>query len=124
MYALKHKLVLPPALVSIDYFKNAGSIILGVDANLEGWGATLIQIVDRKQHPARYKSEVWLPQEKMYDAIKQECQRVFKALKKVRHWLYGVHFILETNANVFVSQLNGANTDVLGALIVRWVAWI
>jgi hypothetical protein len=28
---------------------------------------------------------------------------VLKALQKVRYWLYGVHFILETDANVLVA---------------------
>ena len=35
-----------------------------------------------------------------------------------------MHFILETDANVLVSQLNGAGTDVPEALVVRWIAWI
>ena len=36
MYTLKHKLVSPPALISIDYAENAEAIILGVDASLIG----------------------------------------------------------------------------------------
>ena len=102
MYTLKHKLVSPPALISIDYSEAAGPIIFAVDASLEGWGATLMQVIDGKRHPARYESGTWSPQEKVYDATKRECRGVLKALKKVRHWLYGVHFILETDANVLV----------------------
>ena len=55
----------------------------------------------------------------MYDATKRKCRRVLKALKKVWNYLYGVHFILETDANVLVSQLNGAGTNVPGALVVK-----
>ena len=58
MYALKHKLVSLPALISIDYADEAGPIILRVDASLEWWGATLMQVVDGKRHPARYKSGI------------------------------------------------------------------
>ena len=54
-----------------NYSEGAGSIILAVDASLEGWGATLMQIVDGKRHPARYESGVWTPQEKVYDATKR-----------------------------------------------------
>lgn len=33
-------------------------------------------------------------------------------------------FILETNTNVLVTQLNQSGTDLPGALITRWIAWI
>ena len=87
MHALKHALVSPPALVSIDYAEGAGLIVLGVDASLEGWGATLMQINNGKRHPARYESGIWSLQEKVYDATKRECRGVLKALKKVRNYL-------------------------------------
>ena len=47
-----------------------------------------------------------------------------KCLQKLRYWLYGVHFILETDANTLVAQLNRAATDLPGALVTRWLAWI
>ena len=40
-----------------------------------------------------------------------------------RH-LYVIHFILETDANVLVAQLNGAASDLPGSLVMRWIAWI
>ena len=49
---------------------------------------------------------------------------MLKALKKVRSWLYGVKFILETDANVLVAQLNQSASDLPGALVTRWLAWI
>ena len=42
----------------------------------------------------------------------------------MRSWLYGVHFILETDINVLAAQLNRSGTDLPGALITRWLAWI
>ena len=124
MDLLKIALTSPPALKTIDYSELAGLIILAVDASLKGWGAVLMQIFDGKRHPIRYESGVWSEVEQRYDATKRECRGVLKALKKTRHWLYGVHFVLETDANVLVAQLNGACTDLPGALIVRWIAWI
>ena len=35
-----------------------------------------------------------------------------------------MHFILETDAKVLVAQLNRAATDLPGALVTRWIAWI
>jgi hypothetical protein len=47
-----------------------------------------------------------------------------KALWKVRYWLYRVHFVLETDANVLVAQLNRSATDLPGALVTRWITYI
>ncbi len=106
MDLLKLALNTPPALVSLDYTEGAGDIILAVDASLEGWGGVLMQLAQEKKHPSRYESRIWSSAEKKYDATKQECQGVLKALKKVRYWLYWVKFILETDASVLIAQLN------------------
>jgi len=45
-------------------------------------------------------------------------------LRKLRPWLYGVRFTVETDANTLVAQLNRTATDLPGALITRWLAWI
>ena len=49
---------------------------------------------------------------------------MLKAMRKVRFWLYGVHFVLETDANVLVAQLNRSATDLPGSLVTRWIAYI
>jgi hypothetical protein len=38
--------------------------------------------------------------------------------------LYGIHFVLETDANVLTTQLNRSGTDLLNALLTRWLTWI
>ena len=123
--ALKLALTSAPALVKLDYGDDAGKIILAVDASQKGWGAVLMQEDrDQRRHPCRYESGLWNDAESKYDATKRECRGVLKALKKVRSWLYGVFFILETDANVLVAQLNKSPSDLPGALVVRWLAWI
>ena len=124
MDLLKLSLTTPRALVSLDYTEGAGDIIFAVDASLERWGGLLMQLVQGKRHPSRYESGIWSNAEKKYDATKRECRGVLKALKKVRYWLYGVRFILETDASVLVAQLNRSGTDLPGALVTRWIAWI
>ncbi len=81
-----------------------------------------MQLVKGKRHPSRYENGIWYSTEKKYDATKRECRGVLKALKKVRYWLYGVRFVLETDARVLVAQLNQSGTDLPGALITRWIA--
>src|SRR3981189_2513625 len=123
MSALKTALTSAPALVKIIY--DGGEIILAVDASLKGWGAVLMQLdALGKQHPSRYESGLWNQAERNYDATKRECRAVLKALRKVRYWLYGVQFVLETDANVLVAQLNRSATDLPGALVTRWIAYI
>ena len=122
---IKLALTSAPALVKVDYSENKGEIILAVDASLTGWGAVLMQVdAEGRRHPSRYESGLWNPAEQQYDATKRECRGVLKALKKVRNYLYGIHFILETDAKVLVSQLNLAAADLPGALVTRWLAWI
>ena len=67
---------------------------------------------------------MWSKAEMSYDVTKRECHAVLKALQKVRYWLYGVHFVLEMDANVLVAQLNRSATDLPGSLVTRWIAYI
>jgi hypothetical protein len=124
MEELKKALTEAPALVTISYAEDAGLIILAVDSSGRGWGACLMQEVDGKRHPARYESGLWTEQEVRYDATKRECRGVLKALKKVRSYLYGVHFLLEVDVAVLAAQLNRSGTDLFSALITRWLAWV
>ena len=77
-----------------------------------------------KQQPSRYESGIWSEAEQKYDATKRKCQRVLKAIRKFWYYLYGVRFVLETNASVLVAQLNQSGTDLPGALVTRWLAYI
>ncbi|RVD90130.1 uncharacterized protein DFL_001106 [Arthrobotrys flagrans] len=79
---------------------------------------------DGKKYPIRYESGVWSSVEQKYDAVKRECRELLKALKKLRFWLYGISFTVETDANTLVAQLNMPSTDLSGALVTRWLAWI
>ena len=85
MDLLKLTLTTLPDLVSLDYSKGAGDIILAVDVSLKGWKRVLMQLVLGKRHPSKYKSGIWSSAESKYDAIKWKCQGVLKALKKVRY---------------------------------------
>jgi hypothetical protein len=125
MDALKNALISPPALISIDYGPEGGLIILAVDASLQGWGAVLMQLdLQKRRHPCRYESGHWNDAERSYDATKRECRGILKALRKLRMWLYGISFVLETDANTLVAQLNGAASDLPGSLLMRWIAYI
>ena len=126
MDILKTDLTTAPAIQSIDYSEEAGEIILGSDASLSGWGSTLMQAAadGKRRHIVRFDSGVWSEAEKNYDAGKRECRGLLKALKKVRIYLFGISFTVETDARTLVAQLNQSALDVPGALVNRWLAWI
>src|SRR5690606_20010179 len=78
----------------------------------------------KRRHPARYESGIWSESEARYDAGKLECRGLLKALKKFKHYLYGVRFLVEIDAQTLVHQLNQPSSDLPGALVSRWIAWI
>jgi hypothetical protein len=124
MDLLKEALTTAPGLITIDYTTER-QIYLVVDASGEGWGAVLEQEgEDGIRHPARYESGIWSKAERKYDALKLECRGLLYAMKKFRMWLYGVHFTVETDAQTLTYQLNRTTTDLPGALVVRWIAYI
>lgn len=121
---VKQKLSTFPSVMPLDYSFLPLCIIVAVDASHRGWGAVLMQERNGVRRAARYESGVWTATQAAYDSGKLECRAVLMALKKFRHWLYGIHFTLETDANTLVAQLNRPATDLPGALVTRWMAWI
>lgn len=81
-----------------------GMIILAVDASNTGFGGVLIQEnEERKRNPYRFESGLWSKAERKYDTMKLECRSLLHMLRKLRPWLYGVRFIVETDANTLVA---------------------
>uniref|UniRef100_A0A8H7K3B5 Reverse transcriptase RNase H-like domain-containing protein n=1 Tax=Bionectria ochroleuca TaxID=29856 RepID=A0A8H7K3B5_BIOOC len=124
MDELKDRLTKAPILTTIDYAEGHGEIILQVDASPTGWGYVLMQVVDGERKPARFESGSWTKTERNYDQTKRECRAVLCAFRRLRNWLYGTRFTLETDAQVLVHQLNGKAEDVPGAMIIRWLSYL
>ena len=125
MDKLKVALTSAPALMPIDYSEGAGTIFCSTDASLDGWGGHLSQDdSEGRRHPARYESGVWSESERKYDAGKRECRALLKTLKKFKNYLYGIRFVVEIDAKTLVAQLNRSASDLPGALVTRWLAWI
>ena len=105
MQDLKIALINIPVFMPLDYSTvNDRSIVVGIDASLQGWGGYLGQMSkDRKhRHMARYESGMWSAAEARYNIGKQECHGLLKILKKLRHYLYKVYFVLELNARTLI----------------------
>jgi RNase H-like domain found in reverse transcriptase/Integrase zinc binding domain/Reverse transcriptase (RNA-dependent DNA polymerase) len=126
MNSLKRSITEGPVLISLDFSPSALAIILNVDASTTiGWGAILSQKQsDGTTRPARFESGIWTGPELKYDALKLECRGLLKALKKLRFWLYGRHFFVETDAQTLVWLLNQPPNDLPNAMMTRWLAYI
>ena len=86
--------------MTIDYGLDAKLVVIVFDTSKKGWGAVIMQLdKNGKRHPVRFESGVWMDSELGYDVGKRECRALLKTLKKFRYWLYGVHFLLEIDAN-------------------------
>jgi len=79
---------------------------------------------NKDQHPRRYECGLWNKAKIRYEAGKRECRGLMKALKKFRNYVYGVRFLVETDANTLVHQQHLPANDLPEALVTRWIAWI
>ena len=123
MAVIKEAICSPPALVAIDY--NGGPLILGVDASQRGGGAQLEQVgADGLRHTIRFESTLWSEAESKQHSTKLGCKALVWALKAFQTYLYGHHFIVETDAKVLISQLNRSSSDLPGSVMNRWLATI
>src|SRR5579859_5070438 len=126
MDQLKISITTAPVPVKLNFSSDALLIILNVDASTTiGWGAVLSQVqVDGHVKPSRYESGIWNGAELKYDALKLECRGRLKALKKLRFWLFGRHFLVETDSQSLVWLLNQPPNDLPNAMMTRWLAYI
>jgi hypothetical protein len=91
---LKHKLIKAPILHLPDFDKD---FIIRSDASDVGLGAVLLQETDESLFPVAYASYKLLPREKNYSVIERECLGIVYAVKKFESYLYGKHFIVQTD---------------------------
>ena len=129
MEKLKTGLSSAPTLKPLVYTPEGngfvGRIVLGVDACRLGFGVILQQEDwEGRPHPVRYESGLWTPAETRYDAVQLECLVLLRALKKICYYLYGVQFLIEIDACTLVHQLNQPMSDIPGAIVGRWLAYI
>ena len=112
--ALKKELVRAPILT---YCNPRKETVLQTDASTKGLGACLLQ--DNK--PIYFASKALTETQRGYVAIKIESLAVALAVEKFHHFLYGCHFILETDQKpleaILSRSLNQATPRIQRILI-------
>lgn len=93
-FSLRLALSSPPILTLPDLSRQ---FCLRTDASNVGLGAVLFQYWDSTPMPVCYASRKLLPRETNYSTIERECLAIIWAVVKLKYYLYGREFILETD---------------------------
>ena len=111
---LKAMLAQPPILKIPDIDRE---FCLRTDASTIGIGAVLFQYWDNTPFPVHYVSRKLLPAEKNYATVERECLAIVWAIDKLKFFLYGKKFIIETDHMPlqYLKTLKGKNDR-----LVRW----
>jgi hypothetical protein len=91
--------------------------ILQTDASNLGIGACLFQEHNGKKHPVLYASKKLLDREQNYSVGEREALAIVWAVSKFHRFLYGRHFILESDHRP-LQYLN--STDSKSPRLMRW----
>ena len=96
---IKKALVIAPIL---SYYNPNKETVLQTDASIKGLGACLLQ----QGKPVYFASKALTETQKGYVAIELEFLVVAWVMEKFHHFLYGTHFILETDQKLIEAILS------------------
>ena len=114
---LENRLTSSPIL-RLPIFQEGKPFVLRTDASDIGLGAVLLQDFEGEGRlPIAYASKKLLPRERNYSVIEKECLGIIWGVEKLRKYLYGVEFLLETDHKP-LSYMQTAK--VLNPRIMRW----
>ncbi|GFW61173.1 retrovirus-related Pol polyprotein from transposon 297 [Trichonephila clavipes] len=93
---LKAKLVSQPIMFAPDF---ATDFILQTDASEVGAGVVLSQRIEGEEHPIVFLSKKFSKAEQNYSTVERELAAIIFGLKRLKHYLDGQKFIIETDHN-------------------------
>ncbi|GFX91307.1 retrovirus-related Pol polyprotein from transposon 297 [Trichonephila clavipes] len=101
---LKAKLVTQPILFAPDF---ATEFILQTDASEVGAGVVLSQRIEGEEHPIVFLSKKFSKAERNYSTVERELAAIIFGLKRLKHYLDGQKFIIETDHNPLKCYMKG-----------------
>ena len=130
---LKELVTEAPVLVRLNYdtaklitalprSSDEGLVAVAVDSCSNGAGWVVYQNVEGEKHPVIYGSCTFSETESRYSQPKCELFGVFRALKDLRHRIWGIHFRLDVDAKFLVEMIK--SPDLPNAPMTRWVMYL
>lgn len=104
------------------HYDTTKPLVLACDASQYGIGAVLSHVIDGDEKPVMYISRTLSAAEKNYSQIEREALAIVHAVKKLHTYLYGRHFVIESDHRP-LSFLFGAHSKIphmASSRIQRW----
>jgi hypothetical protein len=111
---LKRRLISAPILAHPDWKQR---FIVQPDASAVAIGAVLAQQQEGREVVIRYASRILSSAERNYSTTERELLAIVWALQEFRPYLFGVHFLLQTDHKALVSMRSMQNPS---SRLMRW----
>jgi hypothetical protein len=102
--------------------EDEGLVVLAVDSSMYGLGWVVYQIQNSEKHLVLFGSCTYNKTESRYSQPKAELYGVFRALKELRHHIWGIYFRVEADAKFLLEMLHAL--DLPNAPMTRWLMYI
>lgn len=131
---IKALITTAPVLVRLDYEKaklvtrhhhpvaDEGVVIVAIDSSMYGSGWVVYQIQNAEKHPILFGSCTYNETESRYSQPKAELYGVFRALKELRHRIWGIYFRINVDAKFLLEMIHAP--DLPNAPMTRWLLYI
>ncbi|GBM21442.1 Retrovirus-related Pol polyprotein from transposon 297 [Araneus ventricosus] len=104
-----------PVLYASDYKRE---FIIQTDASDFGMGVVMSQRDEKnEEHSVLYLSRKYTDAQRKYSPSEKECAAIIYAIKKLKYYLDGQNFIIETDHNPLVWLRTNAGTN---PRLMRW----
>jgi hypothetical protein len=133
---LKRLISTAPVLVKLDYdaakllshqdplprSSDHGLVIVAVDSCQNGTGWILFQNIEKEKHPVIFGSCTFNDAESRYSQAKLELYGIFRAVKDLRHRIWGIHIRIDVDAKFLIEMVK--QPDLPNAPMTRWISYI